>query len=124
MPSEWFAELVPLDITLMRGACLWALALYLGFTPWREEMLAGLEHWLAQAGRSTPPEPDATAVPPAPHHTFSASVLSTLPFLFLGLLCNYGVELSLGRSWAVSVGLLAAVGSGVYELGRRTGASS
>jgi hypothetical protein len=41
----------------------------------------------------------------------------------VGGLCNWGVELSLGRSWAISMGILACMGCGVYELGRRDGQS-
>jgi hypothetical protein len=37
-----------------------------------------------------------------------------------GVLCHYGIDLSLGNSWSISLGLIAAIGSGVYELGRRT----
>jgi hypothetical protein len=57
-------------------------------------------------------------------NAFYASLFSIVPFLIIGGLCNYGIELSLGQSWAISVGMLACVGCGVYELGRRDGESS
>ncbi|NET57932.1 MAG: hypothetical protein F6K47_17775, partial [Symploca sp. SIO2E6] len=52
-------------------------------------------------------------------NAFYASMFSIVPFLIVGALCNCGVALSLGRSWAISVGILACMGCGVYELGRR-----
>lgn len=56
-------------------------------------------------------------------NAFYASIFSIVPFLVVGGLCNWGVELSLGRSWAISMGILACMGCGVYELGRRDGQS-
>ncbi|MCL6752459.1 hypothetical protein KBT16_16405 [Nostoc sp. CCCryo 231-06] len=38
--------------------------------------------------------------------------------------CNWGLEISLGESWGISTGILACMGSGIYELGRRDGESS
>jgi hypothetical protein len=49
--------------------------------------------------------------------------LSIVPFLIVGGFCNWGVELSLGTSWAVSMGTIACIGGAVYELGRRDGQS-
>jgi hypothetical protein len=57
-------------------------------------------------------------------NAFYASLFSIMPFLAIGALCDWGVELSLGSSWAISMGILACVGCGVYELGRRDGQSS
>jgi hypothetical protein len=56
--------------------------------------------------------------PSTPH-----SIFSLISFLAIGGLCNYGIELSLGSSWAISMGILACMGCGVYELGRRDGQS-
>lgn len=50
-----------------------------------------------------------------------ASVFSIVPFFVVGTLCNCGVELGLGRSWAISIGVIACISGGVYELGRRDG---
>jgi hypothetical protein len=49
-----------------------------------------------------------------------ASVLSIIPFLLAGTLCDYGVELGLGASWAISMGIMACLSCGIYELGRRS----
>ena len=52
-------------------------------------------------------------------NSFYASIFSIVPFLIVGGCFNWAVEVSLGRSWAISMGLLACVACGVYELGRR-----
>lgn len=53
-------------------------------------------------------------------NSLSASVFSVVPFLGIGTLCNYGVEVGLGSSWAISMGLLACMSCAIYELGRRS----
>lgn len=86
----------------LAGLSLWSLALYLGFSP--------ISEWvMAQLGRRT--------------NEGVASLLSIVPFLVVGGLCNWGIELSLGSSWALSMGILACMGCGVYELGRQDGRS-
>ncbi len=57
-------------------------------------------------------------------NAFYASLLSIVPFLLAGWLCDYGIEVGLGRSWAISVGIVACIVAGVYELGRRDGQAS
>jgi hypothetical protein len=57
-------------------------------------------------------------------NAFLASLMSIVPFLIAGGLANYGIEVSLGRSWAISVGMIACIGCGVYELGRRNSQAS
>ncbi len=56
-------------------------------------------------------------------NAFYASLLSIVPFLLVGGLCNWVVQISLGESWAISMGILACMGCGVYELGRQDGRS-
>ncbi len=46
--------------------------------------------------------------------------LAFFPSLSLGGFCNWGVELGLGQSWSISMGILACMTCGVYELGRRS----
>ncbi|MEO0935396.1 MAG: hypothetical protein AAFY21_17155, partial [Cyanobacteria bacterium J06641_2] len=57
-------------------------------------------------------------------NAFYASVFSIIPFLIVGALSNWIIELSLGGSWGISTGILASMGCGVYELGRRDGENS
>ncbi|MEM6253984.1 MAG: hypothetical protein AAF821_13780 [Cyanobacteria bacterium P01_D01_bin.156] len=49
------------------------------------------------------------------------SVMSIVPFVLAGVLCNYLLDISMGRSWTISFGIITCIGSGVYELGRRDG---
>lgn len=96
---------VDFDTATIAGTALWAIALYWGFSPLADRVISAFESWL---GADSP----------------AASLLSVLPFLAVGGLAYYGLTLSLGGSWAVSLGVISAVGCGVYELGRRDGQAS
>jgi len=111
-----------LDTTAIAGASLWSLALYLGFSPLSEWVMEQLQRWFNFAERSlylSEEEFEKTRKNREAQNAFYASIFSIVPFLVVGALCNYGVALSLGASWAISVGILACMGCGVYELGRR-----
>jgi hypothetical protein len=41
--------------------------------------------------------------------------------LIFGGLSNWILDVSLGNSWGISIGILACMGAGVYELGRGQG---
>lgn len=111
------------NATAIASVGLWSLALYLGFSPIGAWLEHGLFCWLSGVDRHSTLSTDD------PHTQDShrlrvaiyANLLAMLPFLLVGLLCSFGVELSLGQSWALSLGILAAVGCGIYELGRRDG---
>jgi uncharacterized membrane protein len=94
-----------IDSILLAGTTLWALALYLGFSPLNQKLM----EWLSQSFSANP------------YQDLWASVLSIIPFLGVGLACAYALELSLGRSWSISMGIIACMGCGVYELGRQQG---
>lgn len=116
-----------LDATAIAGASLWSLALYWGFAPVVDWTMEQLTRWFNFAERSlytSEQEFERTRRAREAQNAFWASVLSIIPFLIIGFLCNWGVELSLGRSWAVSMGVVACISGGVYELGRRDGQSS
>ncbi len=119
-------EILPLsaiDTTGIAGASLWALALYLSFPSVGEWVMQQLNRWFNFAERllyTSAEEFERTKTARESQNAFYASIFSILPFLVIGGLCNYLVELSLGRSWAISMGILACVGCGVYELGRRS----
>ncbi len=124
-------ELLPfglkLDATTLAGISLWALALYLGFSPLNEWVMEQLQRWFNFAERSmytSAKEFERTQQSRDSQNAFYASLLSIVPFLAAGGLCNYGIEIGLGKSWAISVGILACVGCAVYELGRRDGKAS
>ena len=124
-------EILPFQFTLdtsaIAGASLWSLALYIGFPGIGEWVMRQLNRWFNFAERSlytSELEFEKTRSSREAQNAFYASVFSIVPFLIIGSLCSYGVDISLGRSWAISIGLLACMGCGVYELGRRDGESS
>lgn len=126
MLSEIFPFRFALDTTAIAGASLWSLALYLGFPAVNEWVMQQLHRWFNFAERSlytSELEFEKTKHSREAQNAFYASIFSIVPFLIIGGLCNYGIELSLGRSWGISLGLLACVGCGLYELGRRDGQS-
>lgn len=127
MLTEILPFSLKIDTIALAGASLWSLALYLGFSPVSEWVTQQLTRWFNFAERSlytSKIEFEKTRNARESQNAFYASILSILPFLVFGGLCNWGVELSLGRSWSISMGILACIGCGVYELGRRDGESS
>jgi hypothetical protein len=127
MLTEMLPFRFELNATAIAGASLWGLALYLCFPSVSEWIMQQLQRWFNFAERSlytSESEFERTRKGRESQNAFYASIFSILPFLIMGSLCNYGIEISLGRSWAISVGILACMGCGVYELGRRHGQSS
>ena len=126
MLTEMLPFRFDLNATAIAGASLWSLALYLGFPAVGEWLMQQLQRWFNFAERSlytSEAEFERTRKGRESQNAFYASVFSIVPFLIIGGLCNYGIEIGLGSSWAISVGILACVGCGVYELGRRDGQS-
>ena len=118
---------IELDTIAIAGTSLWSLALYLAFSPVSEWVILQLNRWFNFAERSlymSKSEFEKTRQARESQNAFYASLFSIVPFLIFGGLCNWGVELSLGRSWSISMGILACISCGVYELGRRDGKSS
>jgi hypothetical protein len=112
---------------LLSGITLWSLALYLGLFPVSERLIEQLFRWMTLAERSlytSTAELDRTRKARESQNALLSSLLSIVPFLIAGGLCNWLVEISLGRSWTISMGIIACVGCGVYELGRRDGQSA
>jgi hypothetical protein len=97
--------LLAVDTATVAGIALWAIALYWGFSPLAERAIAPLESLWGEG-------------------SLRASLLGMVPFLAVGALTYWGLALSLGDNWAVSLGVISAVGCGVYELGRRAGQAS
>ncbi len=127
MLNDIFPFRFDLNASAIAGASLWSLALYLGFSPISDWLTLQLQRWFNFAERSlytSEKEFEKTRKARESQNAFYASIFSILPFLGLGALCNYGVELGLGASWAISMGIIACMGCGVYELGRRDGRSS
>jgi hypothetical protein len=130
LPQTMLTEILPfsfeLDPIAIAGASLWSLALYLGFSPASEWVIVQLNRWFNFAERSlytSQSEFERTRKARESQNAFYASLFSIVPFLIIGAFCNWGVEISLGPSWGISMGILACIGCGIYELGRRDGQS-
>ncbi|MCC5660505.1 hypothetical protein LC608_26705 [Nostoc sp. XA010] len=116
-----------LDTIAIAGASLWSLALYLGLSRVNEWVIEQLNRWFNFAERSlytSQSEFEKTRKARESQNSFYASLFSIVPFLVVGALCNWVLEISLGESWGISTGILACMGAGIYELGRRDGESS
>ncbi|MEH2318764.1 hypothetical protein [Nostoc sp.] len=116
-----------LDTIAIAGASLWSLALYLAFSRVSEWVIEQLNRWFNFAERSlytSQTEFEKSRKGRESQNAFYASLFSIAPFLVVGALCNWGLEISLGESWGISTGILACMGAGIYELGRRDGESS
>jgi hypothetical protein len=127
MLTEIFPFQFELDATAIAGASLWSLSLYMVLSSWKEWVMEQLSRWFNFAERSlytSAEEFEKNRKGREAQNAFYASIFSIVPFLLIGALCNWGVELGLGRSWAISMGILTCMGCGVYELGRRDGTRS
>lgn len=119
-------EMLPrinIETTTIAGVTLWAFALYLSLSSVRDWLMTQLMRWFNFAERSlylSTEEFERTREARESQNAFYASIFTIFPFLGIGILCNYGVEATLGRSWAISVGILACMACGVYELGRQS----
>lgn len=131
MLTNFWTDLLPfrvhLEAATLASVCLWALALYLGFSPVSEWVTEQFTRWFNYAERSlyfSADEFERSRRERESVNLLFASLFSIVPFLVVGGVCNYGIEVGLGHSWALSMGILACVGGGVYELGRRDGQNS
>jgi len=127
MLNELFPFNFELDPILIAGVGLWSLALYLGFASATEWVTEQLSRWFNFAERSlytSEEEFERTRHARESLNSLYASIVSIVPFLLAGSLCNYCIELTLGRSWAISMGILVCISCAIYELGRRNGQAS
>lgn len=112
-----------IDSIVLAGTALWALGLYLGLSPIGDWITEQLNRWFNYAERSlytSAEEFERARKGWEAQNAFLASLLSIIPFLVMGAGCHILIDISLGRSWAISLGIMACLGCGVYELGRRT----
>lgn len=111
-----------IDTAMIAGSCVWSLALYLGLASVREWITEQLNRWFNFAEKLyiDLEEYEKTRLARESQNAFYASLMSILPFLVAGTLSNWGIAISLGHSWAFSIGILACMACGVYELGRQS----
>ena len=120
--NELFPFRIEIDTVLIAGSSLWSLAMYLGLASLREWFEDIFDRWFNFADRSlylSAEEFERTRPARESQNAFYASIFAIFPFLLFGFMCDYGMELSLGRSWAISVGILGCFCCGIFELGRR-----
>jgi hypothetical protein len=113
-----------LDTVFIASGCLWSLALYLGLSKTKIWITEQLERWFNFAERSlyfSEEEFEKSRLAREAQNSFYASLFSIIPFLIIGFGCGWGIYLGLGDSWSLSLGILACIGCGVYELGRISG---
>lgn len=87
-------------------------------------LITQLHRWFNFAERSlytSQQEFERTRKAREAQNAFYASLFSIIPFGLCGVLVSWGLEVGMGRSWSISVGIIACMGAAVYELGRRTG---
>jgi hypothetical protein len=131
-PADVLRDLFPfvfaIDRGAITGATLWALALYLAFSPVSDWVIVQLTRWFNFAERSlylSQAEFEKTRKGRESQNAFWASMFSVIPFVAVGTGVHYGIKLGLGdNSWSISLGIMSAVGSAVYELGRRNSQAS
>jgi len=127
MLNDLFPFQISISAPAIAAVSLWSLALYLGFFPITEWVSEQLTRWFNFAERSlytSEAEFERTRKARELQNSFYASFLSIVPFLLTGWFCAFFITRSLGQSWTISLGILACIGCGVYELGRRDGQSS
>lgn len=125
---DLFPFMFAIDRVAIAGATVWALALYLAFSPLSDWVTEQLTRWFNFAERSlylSQEEFENTRKGRESQNAFWASMFSVIPFVVVGTLVHYGVKLGLGgNSWSLSLGIIGAIGSAVYELGRRDSQAS
>ncbi len=124
MPFEIFPFTFRFEPFVFASVAIWTLALYLALTGVSDWLMEQLTRWFNFAERSlytSAEEYERTRPAREAQNSFYASILSVIPFFAFGTLSHYLVNWALGDSWALSLGILSAIGCGIYQLGRRTG---
>ncbi|VEP18387.1 conserved membrane hypothetical protein [Hyella patelloides LEGE 07179] len=124
MIRDIFPFFFPFDKIAIAGCCLWSLALYIVLSGLKDWITEQFSRWLNFADRSfytSVEEFEETRDTRESQNAFYASVMSIVPFFLLGFLSNWGIDVSLGSSWSISLGIMTCIGAGVYALGRQGG---
>jgi hypothetical protein len=124
MITEIFPFAFEIDKIAIAGASLWSLALYLTFSRLRDTITNLITRWFNFAERSlyiSQQEFEKTRQARESQNAFYASLFSIIPFLVIGGLSNWFLEISLGPSWGISIGIMACIISAIYELARQSG---
>jgi hypothetical protein len=123
MALEFLPFTIEFDKIMIAGSCLWSLAFYITLSSFKEWVIEQLTRWFNFADRSlylSQEEYDKSKKTRNAQNTFYAAIVSIIPFLILGACLNYGLDISLGKSWTISLGLMTCILGGVYELGKQS----
>jgi hypothetical protein len=125
MLTQFYPFQFEVDAVAIATTSLWAAALYVGLSPVSDWMIVQISRWFNFAERFlylSAEEYERTRKGRESQNDFWASIFSIFPFLGLGVFCNYACIKGFGsQSWSISLGLIALMGCGVYDLGRRDG---
>jgi hypothetical protein len=122
---EIFPFTFEIHASQIAGTALWSVACYWIFSSLNDWLMWRLQQWFNFAERSlytSEQEFERTRAGRESQNAFFASMLSIVPFLILGGILHYLVEISLGSSWPLSLGMMSCVLGGLYELGRQQSA--
>ena len=109
-----------LDTIQVAGSCIWSLALYIGLDSTKKWISYQLERWFnfAEGWMYTSTEEfEKTRGARESQNAFYASVLSIFPFLIIGAITNWAIDISFGgSSWAIALGLMTCAICGLFAL--------
>ena len=109
-----------LDTVQIAGSCIWSLALYIGLDSTKKWIAYQLERWFnfAEGWMYTSTEEfEKTRPARESQNAFYASVLSIFPFLIVGAITNWAIDISFGgSSWAIALGLMTCAICGLFAL--------
>ena len=117
-------DLIPfsfeIDTVDLAGSCIWSLALYIGLDSTKNWIANLLERWLnfAEGWLYTSAEEfEETRPARESQNAFYASILSIFPFLIVGAITNWAIDISFGgSSWAIALGLMTCAICGLFAL--------
>lgn len=127
VPFEWFPLQLSVSTSLLVGASLWSLALYLSLSRLVDWTTDALTRWFNFAERSlytSQQDFETTRSVRESVNRFYASLISTIPFLALGAGAYSFTQLYLGTTETILVGMICCALGLLYEMRRDTGESS
>ena len=123
MLNEFIPFTIHFDKVIIAGICLWSLACYITLSSIKEWIIEQITRWLNFADRSvylSEEEYNQSKETRDAQNTFYASIISIIPFFILGIGCNYILDIGLGQSWAISLGMMSCILGSIYQLGKQS----
>ncbi|MDJ0571043.1 MAG: hypothetical protein QNJ53_18615 [Pleurocapsa sp. MO_192.B19] len=108
------------DTVNIASSCIWSLALYIGLDSTKEWISKQLARWFnfAEGWLYTSAEEfEETRPARESQNAFYASVLSIVPFLIMGAVVNWVINISFGgNSWALALGIMTCAICSLFAL--------